>query len=174
MSKFRRISEEWVSREDEMCRKDRLRRLDWLVEQIPNTEHLLFPGGLISKYLYEEARYCFVYGQFLASIVLGFAFIEHTLAALLYAAGRNDFERSNISRLLQEALNCDWINQVEFQSLDKARRFRNPVTHYRRPLHDDTIMHRAVKDNELQYTLIEEDARHVMRTVMNLLNKQMV
>ena len=35
---------------------------------------------------------CFAYGQYLAVIVLGVAFIERTLAAEFYASDRNDFK----------------------------------------------------------------------------------
>jgi len=68
-------SEEWLAHEDMNCKSDRVARLDWLASITPEAEYLTFPAGLTAKYLYEEARYSFVYGQFLASILLGFAFI---------------------------------------------------------------------------------------------------
>ncbi len=164
-------SEEWLTREDSICRDDRLARLDWLARKMTHTDYLTFPGGLISKYLFEEARYCFVYGQFLAVIVLGLSYIEHTLAALFYRAGRNDLERATISTLLQEARNNGWVTQAEFDKLQRAREVRNPVTHFRRPLHDETVEYRAVTQDELPYTIVEEDARYVMETVLHLLGK---
>ena len=63
--------EDWLVREDRVYFADRAARLGWTAEIIPKAEYLTFPGGLISKHLFEEARYCFVYGQFLAVIVLG-------------------------------------------------------------------------------------------------------
>lgn len=164
-------SEEWLTREDNVCRQDRLARVNWLATNGPDAQYWVFPGGPMSKYLFEEARYCFVYGQFLATIVLGLAYIEHTLAGLFYASGRNGLERAGISILLQEALACDWIGQAEFDNLQRARRIRNPVTHFRRPLHSDTIEYRTVMQDELPYTIIEEDARHVMQTVLHLLGR---
>ena len=167
-------SQEWLNREDSVARQDRLARLDWLVSKAPAAEYWAFPGGVMAKYLFEETRYCFVYGQFLATIVLGLSYIEHTLAALFYAAGRNDLERANISTLLREAIDYGWVNQTEFDNLERARETRNPVTHFRRPLHDDTVEYRAVIRNERPYNIIEEDARHVMETVLNLLDKSAV
>ena len=164
-------AKEWLTREDTVCRQDRLARLHWLADKAPDAEYWTFPGGPMLKYLFEETRYCFVYGQFLSTIVLGLSYIEHTLASLFYASGRNDLERSSISVLLKEALSCDWINQTEFYNLEHAREIRNPVTHFRRPGHDETIEYRAVNENELPYTIIEEDARNVMETVLHLLGK---
>ncbi len=163
--------EEWLTREERVCRHDRLKRLDWLTTRAPDAEYLMFWGGQMSRYLFEEARYCFVYGQFLATIVMGLSFIEHTLAGLFYASGRNDLERAGISTLLQEALKNGWIDQIEFANLQRAREVRNPITHFRRPGHSETIGYRTVMQNESPYIIIEEDARHVMETVLHLLGK---
>ncbi len=171
MNKSNLSSEEWLIREDSTGRKDRLARLDWLISNVPDANYLTFPGGQMSKYLFEEARYCFVYGQFLAVIVLGLSYIEHTLAALFYMAGRNDLERATISALLREANNEGWVTETEFDNLERARKVRNPITHFRTPLHDETVEYRAVAQNELPYTIIEEDAQHVMETVLRLLGK---
>ena len=171
MNNINSTVEEWLTSEDSICRQDRLARLNWLASKAPDTEYWAFLGGPMSKYLFEEARYCFVYGQFLATIVLGLSYIEHTLAGLFYASGRNNLERASISTLLKEALNYGWIDQTEFDNLQHAREIRNPVTHFRRPGYDDTIEYRAVMENELPYTIIEEDARHVMETVLHLLGK---
>jgi hypothetical protein len=166
--------EEWLDREDIACREDRLDRLRWLTDQAPKAEYWLFPGGLMSMSLFEEARYCFVYGQFLATVVLGLSYIEHTLAALFYRSGRNDLERSGIAELLKEALKTQLIDRSEFDDLNHAREVRNPITHFRRPLFDDTVEHRAIERDELPYTVIEQDAFHVMRTVLRLLDKNAI
>src|SRR2546423_8462803 len=143
MSNHNPLSEEWLGREEAINREARISRLDWMASRMPDANHLRFPGGLISKYLFEETRYCFVYAQFLAVIILGLSYIEHTLAAMFYAAGRNDLERGSISTLLREAVSTGWITQAEFDNLDRAREIRNPITHFRRPLHDDTVEYRA-------------------------------
>ena len=164
-------SEEWITQEDERCRTDRIARLNWLVSITPPDEMWVFHGAPITKYLFEEARYSYIYAQFLATIVLGFAFIEHTLAALFYASGRDDLERANVSLLLKEALNCDWLTQDEFDKLDQAKKTRNPVTHFRKPLNEDTIEFRSVINNEIHYAIIEEDARNVLKSVFHLLKR---
>jgi len=168
------ISDEWLSREDTTCRDDRIVRINWLACQMPSAEYLTFPGGLIAKYLFEEARYCFVYGQFLAPIVLGLAFIEQSLAAMFYGSGRDDLERANINVLLREARDAGWIRNDEFDALERARRMRNPVTHFRRPLHRETVEHRAVAESEYRYNIIEQDSRHIITVVMNMLAKNTV
>lgn len=165
---------QWISREDEICRADRVERLKWLSTELPKSGHLMFPGGLMAKFLFEETRYCFAYGQYLAVIVLGMAFIERTLAAEFYSAGRNDLERSNISKLLQEARSAKWLSAAEYEAFDRARRIRNPVTHFRRPGHCENIEHRMVEENEYPYTVIEQDARTIAAAVMHLVGRNAV
>lgn len=162
---------QWLDHEDLQCRQGRIDRLVWLASVLPDAEFYTFPGGWMAKYLYEEARYCFVYAQFLAAIALGFAFVEHTLAAMFYGAGRNDLERASASALFREAVAVGWLSVEEHDWLESARQVRNPVTHFRRPLQEDTIEHRSVAQNELPYSILEEDARHVMIAVMSLLAK---
>ena len=171
MSESNPSSEKWLDREESANRDDRLSRLDWLANKMPDASYLTFPGGLIAKFVFEEARYCFVYAQFLAVIVLGLSYVEHTLAAMFYAAGRDDLERASISTLLREAVRTGWLTQTEFNNLDRARQWRNPVTHFRRPLCNDTVAYRAVTESQPPYAVIEEDAQHVMETVLHLLGK---
>jgi hypothetical protein len=82
---------------------------------------VFFPAGIVLKYLFEEARYCFAYGQFLATIMLGMAFIEQCLAAKFYASGRNDLERVDASTLVEEAFQQRLISQPQYEVLHRIR-----------------------------------------------------
>jgi hypothetical protein len=167
-------AEQWISHEDEICHADRVERLRWLAAELLRTDYLRFPGGLLAKFLFEEIRYCFAYGQYLAVIVLGMAFIERTLAAEFYAAGRNDLERSSLSGLLREAKNARWLSEKEYEAFDHGRRIRNPVTHFRHPEHHENIEHRMVEENEYPYIMIEQDARTIVAAVMHMVGRNAV
>ena len=167
-------SEDWLMREDTVCFADRAARPDWIAEIIPTAEYLIFPSGFMAKYLFEEARYCFVYGQFLAVIVLGLAFLEKTLAAWFFMAGRNDLARASISRLLREARNEAWLTDAEHEKLERIRLGRNPVTPFRAPLSEDSIEFRALGKADYPYAVIEQDARDVIEAVMRMLGRNAV
>lgn len=149
-------------------------RLEWLASVVPPAEYLTFPGGLMSKFLFEEMRYCFAYGQFLATIVLGLSYIEHTLAGKFFAAGRNDLERAAIARLLREARKLGMLTSDEADELERIRRTRNPVAHFRRPGADDSIELRSLQENEHWYEVLEQDARAVLGAAMKVLRKDAV
>ncbi|MDI7246974.1 MAG: hypothetical protein QME92_05835 [Bacillota bacterium] len=167
-------AKEWLDREDSVCRDDRAKRLAWIASAFPACEYQFFPGGWMAKYLFEEARYCFVYGQFLATIVLGCAYMERTLAAMLYGAGRDDLERASASKLFEEALKSGWLSAEESVYLERARNIRNPVVHFRQPGHEDTIERRSVTGNQPSYSIFEDEARQVMATVLKLMTRNTV
>ncbi len=164
-------AKEWLDREDAICGRDRESRLEWLAQMMSTREYATFPGANLTKFLFEEARYCFVYGQFIASIMLGAAYIEHTLAALLYAAGRSDLERANATTLLRQAVTLGWIDQADFEGFDNVRSLRNSVSHFRKPLHEETVEYRSLANDEMPYSVLEEDARIILRVVFKLLSR---
>ena len=136
---------EWIARQDIVSRPERIARLEWLAENYPSSDvGFILYGGRLSLRLLEEAKYCFAYGQFLATAILGVAFIERVVAARFYAAGRDDLERAGGLDLLREALRSGWISREEFDRFDRVRHLRNPIVHFGRPLAPDTIERRAV------------------------------
>lgn len=166
--------ENWLNEEDSRCYEDRLSRLEWLANNVPGGEYWISPGGLLAKSLFEEARYCFVYGQFLATILLGLAYIERTLAALLYSSGRNDLERASFSTLLSTACDEKLITSSEFQDLERIRQRRNAYAHFRKPLHKDSVEIRAFRENEMPYNVIEQDATVVIAAAFDIVAKTTV
>ena len=166
---------DWIENEDRGCRHDRIARLEWLAENYPaNRYGVLLNGGWLSFQLLEEARYCFTYGQYLATAVLGVALVEHILAAKFFASGRDDLERAGGQALLREARRCGWITEAEYFQLDKVRQLRNPLVHFRRPLASGTAEHRAVRQECEPEHIIEEDARRILSAVFGILAKNAI
>lgn len=174
MSDHRDQASQWLTREDRVGRDDRLARLEWIADLLPQADYLSFPGGILAKYHFEEMRYCFVYGQFLAVILLGLAYIERIIAASFYGAGRNDLERASISTLLREAVASGMITRDEFAQIDHARETRNAFTHFRRPLHEENIEYRAMIENEFPYEIIERDARYTIEAAFRIVARNAV
>ena len=164
----------WLRNEDSVCFEGRLSRLNLLADESPAGEYWIFPGGLLAKSLFEEARYCFVYGQYLATTLLGLAYLERTLSALFYAAGRNDLQWASFSILLEEAHNHGLISPTEFKDLEGIRKKRNSYAHFRKPGHKEGIEYRSVLEDETPYFIIERDATDVIRTVLRIVAKNSI
>jgi len=165
---------EWLEREDVVTRSGRIARLGWLARRYPSATGFLAYGGWLSNQLLEEAKYCYVYGQYLAAAILGVAFVERVLAAQFYAAGRNDLERAGGLDLLREALQSGWLSREEFRRFDRRRRLRNPLVHFRRPLAVDTVEARAVKEDSNPDRIVESDAREILEGVLAVLERHAV
>ena len=165
---MKQCANDWIENEDAKCRKLRTENLEWLISKTPTKEYLIFHGGSIAKYLFKETRYCFVYAQYLAAIVLGFSFIEHTLASLFFASGKKELEISNIANILSKANEIGWLSDEEYQNLMKAKKIRNSVIHFRKPFDKEDIDFKAVTENRHQYEIIVEDAKYVLQVVLKL------
>jgi hypothetical protein len=160
--------EQWLHTEDRVCFEQRVARLEWLTSQAPRGEIWAFPGGWLDRQLFEQARYCFVYGQFLGTAILGFAYVERTLASMFYASGRNNLQRATSEKLFREALAEGWLDEQEFEIVDKVRRLRNPLVHFHKPLHDDLPESRAMQEERGPYDVIESDARRILEVASRL------
>ena len=72
-------------RHDKAELPDRARRVRWLNSVMPKHQGYMMP--LESYLVFTEAKDCFIYGQYVASIVLAASFIEHWLGVLVAQAG---------------------------------------------------------------------------------------
>lgn len=162
------IPEEWLKSEDAACFDERASRLSWLISNTPDATIWTFPGGWLAKNLFEEMRYCYVYGQFLATVMTGFSYVERTLSAMFYASGRNDLQRASSKSLFEEARKVGWLDDEEYQTFDKARQLRNPLVHFRRPLHPEQPEYRAVMSETAPYDIVESDARHILAVAFRI------
>lgn len=161
-------AEDWITGEDTSCFPHRAARLQWLVEMTPASSIWLFPGGSLAKRLFEESRYCFVYGQNISSATLGFAYIERTIAAMFYGSGRNDLQRATSEKLVSEAVKANWIDSADEVLLAKIRKIRNPLMHFRPPLHEDLPQTRAFKEELSEDEILEQDAKKVLEAMFRL------
>jgi hypothetical protein len=128
----------------------------------------------MAKFLFEEMRYCFAYGQFIATVVLGTAYIVRTLAAKFFAAGRTELEREGIGALIREARKRNVLTENEAKEIDRIRLSRNPVAHFRRPGADDSIQTRSLQGSKHEYEILEREARAVIRAAIKVLGKRLI
>ena len=164
----------WLDYEDAQCREDRLSRLDWLVSHTPRGEFWTFPGGVVAKSQFEEMRYCFVYGQFLASTILAVSYIEVTLAALFFEAGRDDLVEASVSKLIEEAHKKGLITDLERKRLHAIRETRNAYVHLRKPGHRESVERRAIRSDSTFNETMEEDARIVLQAALRMVAKNSI
>ncbi len=164
-------AEEWIINEDSVTSRDRKQRLQWLLDHTPENTIWIFHGGLLSQQLFEQTRYCYIYGQFLATIILGLSFVEHMLAALFFVSGRDELERANLASLIENAFNVGWINNEEQILINNSREIRNAITHFRKPGSDSSLEKLTLYDPEDLEALLNKWASQMMIIVFSILNR---
>jgi hypothetical protein len=185
MSELPPSPEQWLKGEDEANFSARVDNLHWLVEQYPRIAFAIFPGGIVTKYLFENARYCFVYEQYLATIILSLSFIEHSIAGWLYSlpnhildgigVSQKKLVRATIRQLINYAVALNRLSNEDAQFIDELRQIRNPLVHQKplSPVREEGDIHpddwwkqrieeRSLKEGRQIEAIIEEDARRAL------------
>lgn len=162
---------EWLRKEDEVSRSFRVERLRWLIHRFGEPKDFFLPGGLISFPAFEEARLCYLNGQYIGCVILSQVIVEHILGGMFAMAGRDDLQRAPFHSLLCEALSVGIITADEYEDFDALRTIRNPYSHPRSPSDDHAIGRRMLEENVHVYDLFKEDARTALATVFGLLGR---
>lgn len=160
-----------VTGEELLLGNGRLERLAWLRKRVPPGDLFFLQDGEFSKMVFQEAADSFVNGQFISAIVLGFSFIERTIAGRLSHVGEKQLARSRSEEIFDAAQKRGWLSETEHKSLEALRTLRNPITHFREPLHADRPEIRALFQAKTPTLLLEADARKVLDAAIRLLGK---
>lgn len=148
-----------------------VKRLKWIVTKLGPDGFYFFQDGRFSRYMFQEAIQSFINGQFIASIVLAFSFIERSLAGRFFEVGRTDLERATAEVLLREARLSGWLSETEEKLFNNLRELRNTVAHFRDPGSTDRPEIRAILSAKQPYEMLENQAREVLDAAIRLLGK---
>jgi len=162
---------EWIEEEDERTRDDRVERAAWVLSFGWSENGYMLFGGHGSLAPFDELRQAFINGEFVATVLLGQAFLEQLLAGYLDLAGGGVVGSPGLAEILKQFRDRGWIDETDFGVLDDVRRLRNPYAHYRDAQHKDNLARRVMTEREDYTVLIERDARSVVRALMHLVNR---
>src|SRR5580704_8839077 len=140
---------------------ERAVRVRWLSEVIP--KNLMFGMPLETSLVFNEAKASFVYGNYVAVIVLAASFIEHWFIASLSDRGY----QKEASRGLGAAIKCARVNGLVapliLDKADRLRLIRNPFVHLKEFDHEHDIGQRMAKSRTFDIrALLESDAKEAL------------
>ncbi len=132
----------------------------------------------MTQFLFEESRRCFVYGQFIATIVLATAYIERTLAAIFHERGKENLAKEGLKTLTTEGLNQGLLTKDESEYIDQIREIRNPVIHFQKPEATNALEARLASlwangdfSTFWPYDLLEKDAKRTLEIAFHFLDR---
>lgn len=149
----------------------KLGRVGWLSERLRRDDLFFFQDGTFSRLLFNEALECFVGGQFIACIVVGFSFIERSIAGRLSHIGENSAAKGDSRELLDAAQQRKWITKEEQEKLDELRWLRNPIVHFKGHLTENRPEIRATRDKKTIQQMLEADAKEILEASIHMLTK---
>jgi hypothetical protein len=163
----------WLEADEQRSRPYRAERLAFLIEHFGAADGgMLFHGGVVPAYAFEEMRSCYLHGLFISCVVAAQIVIEHTLSGLLEWSGRADLKGASFMKLTEEALNDQLISQAEFDTIDELRRLRNPYTHSKPLMHESCFIRRSGETGSHPWDLFKEDAEKAVLAVFSLFSRQ--
>lgn len=115
-------------------------------------------GRFEQLHLLEEARVCFVYGQFAATVLVAYAVIEHTLDE---EADLCVQKTSGMSKAANSIQLCREHQLVPSELLDRAdalRSKRNAIGHFKPDVNKYRVTARARAVDASPYQVLETDA----------------
>lgn len=157
----------WIKREDTLCFQKRKSRMEWLASKTSSEHYRQIPGGDTNAYLLNEAKHCFVYGYFVATVLVGFAFIESRFSAIFRMLNHKKSEKG-IYGLIRKAHSCGMISNSEMGELDKVRRRRNSYAHHRGPKDAESMSSRIRSENKHLYDVAYEDAKTLLDVMFRI------
>ena len=160
-----------VSGEELLGGSGQLARARWLTKHVRDDDLYLMQDGTLSQLLFKEVLNTFVAGQYIATIVLAFSLIERTVAGRLAFVGEKSAALGKSEALLESALERGWLRTEEHELLDKLRKLRNPIVHFRDHLSETRPEIRAALNARTTEQILESDAKKILEATIHVLQK---
>lgn len=139
---------------------ERAGRARWLAEIIPNRHSFGMP--LETFYVLDETTSSFIYGNYVAVIVLATSFVEHWLTAKLSARGYQKEASRGLSACINIARAQSLVDPTILDKADRLRLIRNPFVHLKPFEHEHALDRRSLKLGAHPKSLLEQDAKEAI------------
>jgi hypothetical protein len=121
-------------------------------------------GEIVPLSLMEEARVCFVNGQFLASVLCATSVVEHLLVDELGARGLTN-GRSTLGPSIGVARTAQTFPAETLARMETLNGLRNPIAHRRDPQDASTLVSRYRNHQIHPSAQMERDARYALEVM---------
>lgn len=157
-----------LERADRRALRERAARIRWLNRLLPaRSGYLGMP--LETFHIFDEAKFCFVYGSFAATVVLAAAFVEHWLAGRLAGLGYERAANTGLAATVEYCRVHDVLPDVLTSRIDRLRQIRNPFVHLKSFDHAHSLGRRAMRLAKHPHDLLEMDAKESLVTIYSVI-----
>jgi len=139
---------------------DRVERLRWVDKVFPKGYDFMMPPE--TAYIFDEAKMAFLNGEFIATLLLASAFVEHWLGIPLQSKGFHKEAQKGLGAIIECARANNLVHGYLLDKADHLREIRNPFVHLKPFAHKHSIMQRAMNGLSHPVEIMENDAKEAL------------
>jgi len=166
----------YLKEEDSTSLPYRLKRIRFMVKAFSKENgYLVLPGGELSLHFFEEARLCYLNGQFIACVMLCQSLLEEIFRGLLRETGimlDRDLNKAGFETLTEEALKHALITLSEAEAFHRLRSYRNKYVHPRPPSSVKWLPRRMLDEEKSILELTQADAQEALAIMFKTIKRQ--
>ena len=129
-----------------------------------------FQDGALTQIMLRETLESFIAGHFVSTIIVGFSFIERSIAGRLHHIEETIKAKARSEELLLHGKHNGWLSESEYLELEALRGIRNPLVHFKEPLNQSRPEIRAMLEAKELDQLLEVHACGLVVAAIHVLN----
>ena len=148
----------------------RLDRSRFIWAEFGPPANMLLVGGVPAMFAVDELKRSFIYGNFMATVLLAQVFVEQSIGGIYLLSGDDEVVNKGFSALIDATLVDEAITSELAESLHDLRRMRNPYTHNIQGAGRRSYMGRLLQsDTSTPEDLVVEDAKFAINVVVDFI-----
>src|SRR5450759_2623688 len=138
----------------------RAERVRWVAKAIPKNTG--FVMGMDTFYVFEEAKSCYIYGHFVATVLMAASFIEHWFSGKLHQRGLHKEAYAGLASAVACARRKGLVPGALLDRIDRLRLIRNPFAHLKDMDHEHSLGARSIAAKKHPDQVLDQDAREAL------------
>lgn len=151
---------------------ERLKRLEFINKFGPKNYSLM--GDMEFVFTYNEIEKCYIYGNFIATLILSQSFIEKLFASYLVSKGFEKETKYGLEKMLKCIIKKKLIHPKICEMVDKLRLKRNPFVHSKDWEYPHLLSKRTFENKKLPEEQLENDAKEAMQILFAVFTIKLV
>jgi hypothetical protein len=165
-------AEEELRNYDTQSFKERLKRLRNITQIFPFGQREY--GSDESYRIFDEAVHSYVFGQYIATVILAQAFIERRFQEYFHIRLDDKRAKYTLDKFIKDFKGKGFLPDFILEKIDKIRLKRNPFVHHKMPLQKDTLMARAFNSETHPDELLHNDAKDALEIMFHMIQHRLL
>ncbi len=146
---------------------ERLERFKFLESLSP--KNFGMAGSMESIFIFHKARWSYLNGAFISTILLSQAFIERRLNDFMMSNGLENEAKRGAASIINFCRKHNLLDEFLLVKFDHLRNVRNPLTHLKPHDHPFSLDQRMFRDRMRPHEILNEEAKKAIGLMYTIL-----